>query len=113
MSFRDRFTLSLLFVMSMLLFADQMIMSAILPELSREYGASETTLGLIGSAFTLVGAFVSIVFGYLTDKVSRKALLVFVVLLGEVPCIMTGIPFFTGSIESLTVLRILTGLGLG
>ncbi len=113
MSFRDRFTLALLFVMSMLLFADQMIMSAILPELSREYGASETTLGLIGSAFTLVGAFVSIVFGYLTDKISRKLLLVGVILLGEVPCIMTGIPFFTQDIGSFTTLRILTGLGLG
>jgi MFS family permease len=113
MSFRDRFTLALLFIMSMLLFADQMIMSAILPELSKEFGASETTLGLIGSAFTLVGAVVSLVFGYLTDKISRKALLVLVILLGEVPCIMTGIPFFTGNIGSFTALRILSGIGLG
>ncbi len=31
-------------------------MSAILPELSKEYNVSETLLGLIGSAFILVGA---------------------------------------------------------
>ncbi len=113
MTSRDRITLALLFIMSTLLFADQMIMSAILPELSREYGASETTLGLIGSAFTLVGAFISIVFGYLTDKVSRKMLLVLVILIGEVPCILTGVRFFTMNIESFTMLRILSGIGLG
>jgi predicted MFS family arabinose efflux permease len=61
MSARDVTTLGLLFVMTTLLFADQMIMSAILPELSKEYGASETLLGLIGSAFILVGAAMSII----------------------------------------------------
>ncbi len=113
MSRRDIITLALLFIMTLLLFADQMIMSAILPELSREYGASETTLGLIGSAFTLVGAFMSIVFGYVADKASRKVLLVIVILIGEIPCIFTGIPFFTQTIGSFATLRLLSGIGLG
>lgn len=113
MTARDIITLGTLFIMTTLLFADQMIMSAILPELSKEYGASETTLGLIGSAFILVGAFVSIIFGYLSDKASRKVLLVFVILLGEVPCILTGVPFFTQNLASFTTLRILSGIGLG
>jgi hypothetical protein len=38
---RDIITLALLFIMTLLLFADQMIMSSILPELSKEYGAHE------------------------------------------------------------------------
>ena len=113
MSGRDIITLALLFIMTTLLFADQMIMSAILPELSKEYGASETTLGLIGSAFTLTGAFISIIFGYISDKGSRKAMLVLVVMIGEIPCIMTGIPFFTQTIGSFAALRLLSGIGLG
>lgn len=113
MTKRDIITLATLFIMTTLLFADQMIMSAILPELSKEYGASVTTLGLIGSAFTLVGAVVSIVFGYLSDKASRKLLLVFIILLGEVPCILTGVPFFTQTLTAFTTLRILSGIGLG
>jgi len=113
MSTRDKITLLLLIFMSVFLFADQRIMSAILPELSKEYGINEQTLGFIGSAFTLVGAFVSIFFGYFTDKVSRKMLLVATVLVGEIPCLLTGMEFFTPNIESFTLLRILTGIGIG
>jgi MFS family permease len=113
MSRRDSITLALIVCMSIFLFADQRIMSAILPELSQEYGLSERTLGFIGSAFTLVGAFVSIFFGYFTDKISRKNLLVLTVFIGEIPCILTGIPFFTQTVESFTALRILTGIGIG
>ncbi len=113
MSGRDITTLGLLFVMTTLLFADQMIMSAILPELSKEYAVSETVLGLIGSAFILVGAAMSIIFGYIADKTTRKKLLVLVILLGEVPCLMTGIPLFTQTIGSFAALRVLSGIGLG
>lgn len=113
MSTRDIITLTFLFVMTLLLFADQMIMSAIIPELSREYGASETTLGLIGSAFTLVGACMSILFGYIADKASRKTLLVLVILIGEIPCILTGVPFFTQTLGAFATLRLLSGIGLG
>lgn len=113
MSGRDITTLALLFFMTLLLFADQIIMSAILPELSKEYGADETTLGIIGSAFTLVGAFMSILFGYIADKGSRKWMLVMVVLIGEIPCILTGVPYFTQTIGAFAFLRLLSGIGLG
>lgn len=113
MSGRDLFTLMLLVAMSVFLFADQRIMSAILPELSAEYGVSERILGFIGSAFVLVGAFVSIFFGYFTDLMSRKRLLILVVVVGELPCLLTGIPFFTQTVYSFTALRILTGIGVG
>lgn len=113
MNTRDRVTLLLLTLMSVFLFADQRIMSAILPELAAEYGASEQVLGFIGSAFTLVGAFVSIVFGYFTDLISRKKLLLLTVLVGEIPCLLSGIPLFTQTLASFTFLRILTGIGIG
>jgi len=113
MSGRDKFTLILLVLMSVFLFADQRIMNAILPELALEYGASERALGFIGSAFVLVGAFVSIFFGYFTDRMSRKLLLILVVVVGEIPCFLTGFPFATRTLGSFITLRILTGIGIG
>lgn len=113
MTARDRATLILLVLMSVFLFADQRIMSAILPEISAEYGANERILGFIGSAFTLVGAFISIIFGYFTDLISRKKLLLLTVILGEIPCLLTGIPAFTQTLGAFTTLRILTGIGIG
>ncbi len=113
MSRRDLITLGLLVGMSVFLFADQRIMSAILPELSAEYGVGERMLGFIGSAFVLVGAFMSIFFGYFTDRINRKRLLILVVIIGEIPCLLTGVPFFTQTLTSFTLLRILTGIGVG
>jgi len=113
MTGRDKFTLILLVAMSVFLYADQRIMSAILPELAGEYALTERTLGFIGSAFTLVGAFVSIFFGYFTDKISRKNLLILTVIIGEIPCFLTGFPMFTRTVGAFVTLRILTGIGIG
>jgi len=113
MTGRDKITLLLLVLMSVFLFADQRIMAAILGDLSREYGITKATLGFIGSAFTVIGAFTSIFFGFYTDRFNRKKLLIAVVLIGEIPCLLTGIPFFTQSLEMFVVLRVLTGIGIG
>jgi MFS family permease len=113
MSSRDRFTLILLVAMSIFLFADQRIMSAILPELSQEYGIDERVLGFIGSAFILVGAFVSILFGFFSDRMSRKLMLILVVAIGEIPCLLTGMEWATPTVEWFTFLRIMTGIGVG
>lgn len=110
---RDKITLVLLVLMSVFLFADQRIMSAILPEISAEYGLDAGMLGFIGSAFTLVGAFMSIGFGWFTDRISRKMLLIIVVAFGEIPCLLTGIPVFTQTAASFIFLRVLTGIGVG
>jgi MFS family permease len=113
MTRRDKITLALLIAMSVFLFADQRIMGAILPELSKEYGVGKDILSYIGSAFTLVGAVVSIVFGFYTDKFSRKKLLIGAVVIGEVPCLLTGLPLFTPTLEAFVAMRILTGIGIG
>lgn len=113
MPVRDVITLALLVILSVFLYADQKIMTSILPELQAEYGLSEGMLGGIGSVFTLVGAMVSIFFGFFTDKVSRKLLLVLTVLVGEIPCLLTGLPFFTGELWQFVLLRVLTGIGIG
>lgn len=113
MSMRDKLTLLMLFGMTTILFADQSIMSAILPELAKEFGASEQTLGYIGSAFVIVGAVMSLIFGYLADNQSRKMLFVAAILIGEIPCILTGVRAFTPDITWFAALRILSGIGLG
>ena len=113
MTKKEKITLLLFVLMSMFLFADQRIMSAILPELQKEYDVNEKVLGWIGSAFILVGAFISIFFGYFADVFSRKKLLIITVVIGEIPCFLTGLELFTPNIESLVILRILTGIGLG
>ncbi len=113
MPLRDKITLGLMVLMFVFLQADTNVMTGILTELQKEYGTSVVTLGFIGSLFTILGAVISIVFGYFSDKASRKWLLVAVVLLGEIPCILTGIPALTKNIEMFALWRILSGIGLG
>jgi len=110
---RDRLTLALLVAISVFLMADQKIMTAILPELTAEYGVSRMFLGGVGSAFVLVGVGIGVVFGYLTDRYSRKKLLLITVLVGEIPCLLSGLECCTRSIEAFTLLRVLTGIGVG
>jgi MFS family permease len=113
MSARDLITLIMLFLMTTILYADQSIMSAIIPELSKTFGVGESTLGYVGSAFVIVGAIMSLTFGYLADKKSRKILFVVAILVGEIPCILTGVEYFTPDIYWFAGFRILSGIGLG
>ncbi len=93
MTSRDKITLALLVLMSVFLFADQRIMLAILPGISKEYNIDAKMLGFIGSAFTLAGALMSMGFGWFTDRISRKMLLIIVVAVGKIPCFLTGFDF--------------------
>lgn len=101
---------SLLFFMFIILRADQMVMSPVIPAIQEEFRLGDREIGLIGSAFTLVAAIVTLFWGYLSDKYSRKWLLVSAVLVGEIPCLLTA---FARSYEELLLLRILTGVGIG
>lgn len=113
MNGRDLITLILLVLISVFLFADQNTVNPVIEDLVKEYGVDREAIGLVGSAFFILGALVSLIFGYLTDKYSRKYLLALVVLIGEIPCFLTGIPYFTKTYEQLLFLRILTGIGVG
>ncbi|MEA2102754.1 MAG: MFS transporter [Thermodesulfobacteriota bacterium] len=113
MSIGDKITLGLLVSMSFFLMCDLYITPGIVTELAAEYHVAESNIGYVGSAFVLIGAIISIFFGYMADKASRKRLLVATVLIGEIPCFMTGLPFFTPDLKSFFILRILTGIGVG
>ncbi len=113
MSTRNIITLAILVLISVFLYADMNAITPVVTNIMAEYGITEGDIGLVGSAFTLIGAAVSIIFGLLADRTSRKWLLAFVVLVGEIPCFLTGIEYFTQTYEQLLLLRILTGLGVG
>lgn len=113
MSFRDKITLALLVAMSFFLMCDMFITPALIGTLVTEYQTSEIFLSGVGSAFILVGAAISIFFGYYTDRGSRKKLLILSVILGEIPCLLTGIHFFTENLAGFIIMRTLTGIGVG
>ena len=110
---REGITLGLMVLMSFFLQCDLYITPAIVPELAVEFGVTQEAISYVASAFTLLGAALSIIFGYFSDKSSRKNLLILVVLIGEIPCLFTGIKYFTSSFQGFVILRVLTGIGVG
>jgi len=51
-------------------------MSPSIQFIEEEFKIGDKEIGIVGSAFTLVAAVVTLLWGYLTDKFSRKWLLV-------------------------------------
>ena len=66
--------------------------------------------GEISLVFWLIGGFFTLFFGYFTDIVSRKKLLIVSMLFGEIPCFLTG---FVETYQQFFWLRALTGIGIG
>ena len=91
MNTRSKITLGILILISVFLYADMNAITPVVTDIMQEYGIDESSIGVVGSAFTIIGALVSIIFGFLADRTSRKWLLAFVVLAGEIPCFLTGI----------------------
>ncbi|WP_192954670.1 MFS transporter [Gallaecimonas mangrovi] len=110
---RDLLTLLLIVALSFFLMCDVFITPAIIQELSQEFAVTDVQLSLASSSFVVFGAIVGLVVGYQTDRLPRKGLFIGVVLLGELPCLLTGVTFFSGSFWSFVVLRTLTGIGVG
>lgn len=89
---------------------DLAIYGAAVPLIIEEFGISPARAGAIGS-YALMGMMVgAIVFGTLSDKVGRKAVIVGCVILYTV---FTGAIFFVGSPTELGICRFIAGLGLG
>ncbi|HNS34986.1 MAG TPA: MFS transporter, partial [Mesotoga sp.] len=84
------FVLFLMLFMMVLLNADQMVMSPNIGEIETEFGITKADIGLIQGSFTIVGALISLLWGFLADKYSRKHLLLFSVLVGEIPCFLSA-----------------------
>ena len=113
--FKQQFTFFMLCIMSFFLFADQNLMAPNLTQIANEFGFSsierDTKLGgEISFVFWMLGGFVTLFIGYFTDQVNRIQLLTYIILIGEIPCFLTG---FVQSYQQLFWMRALTGIGIG
>lgn len=99
-----------LFLLLVILNADQMVMSPVIGMIEKEFNVTDSHIGLVGGVFSILGALISLVWGYLTDKYNRKRLLVVSILVGEIPCLLTAI---SDTFSQLFFWRVLTGIGIG
>jgi MFS family permease len=102
--------------MTFFLFGDQNLIAPNLKNIASSFGITNQKEidwymgGLIPIFFFILGGCVSISMGYFSQKFSRKNLLLFSVLMGEIPCFLTG---FSTSYTEFFIFRVLCGFGLG
>jgi predicted MFS family arabinose efflux permease len=105
-----RFTLFIIALVMMVLNSDTNVMTPTLANIEREFGVSDSSIGLMMGLFTIIGAVVSLLWGYFSDKASRKLLFALAVVIGELPCALTAL---APNYPIFFALRILSGIGLG
>ncbi len=69
------FALWVLFAINTMNFFDRQILGAVGEPIRKEFGLSDASLGALGTAFTLLYAFVGVPLGRLADKIGRKGIL--------------------------------------
>src|SRR2546423_704833 len=72
---RTIFALAVLFAINAMNFFDRQVFGAIAEPVRKEWALSDTAIGFIGTAFTLVYASVGLPLGTLTDRLARKKIL--------------------------------------
>ncbi|HYL98021.1 MAG TPA: MFS transporter [Blastocatellia bacterium] len=72
---RAYFALWVLFAINMMNFYDRQVLGAVGEAIRKSWTLSDTSLGLLGTAFTLLYAAVGLPLGRLTDRASRKKIL--------------------------------------
>lgn len=109
---KNRKTLALILMIVIVGFlnADQNVMNSTLVLIENEFHANDADIGLMSGLFTLLGAVISIIWGYLSDKRNRKTLFIASILIAQVPCLLTA---FSANYSQFFILRILTGIGVG
>ncbi len=109
-SLRRRLSVALLVLIALFFMADQNLLPPNYQAIMKEFGISESEMGLVSSAFVATSALMTIVWGFLSDVASRKKLLLVGVYLGEIPCFLTA---FVRNYWELLLMRVLTGIGIG
>ena len=69
------FALAVLFAINTMNFFDRQILGAVGEPIRKEFELDDASLGLLGTAFTLLYAFVGIPLGRLADRIGRKGIL--------------------------------------
>src|SRR6266496_842213 len=102
------YTLAVLFAINLMNFFDRQILGAVGEEVRREWGLSDTALGLLGTVFTLLYAVVGLPLGRLSDKKERRKILAAGVFLWS---LLTAISGVARSFAQLIVARLGVGVG--
>ncbi|MBD0369699.1 MAG: MFS transporter [Pyrinomonadaceae bacterium] len=102
------FALWVLFAINTMNFFDRQILGAVGEAVRREWGMSDGAMGALGTAFTLLYAFVGVPLGRLTDKTGRKWILSAGVFVWSLTTVLSG---FARNFWQLFVLRLGVGVG--
>ena len=102
------FALSVLFAINTVNFFDRQILGAVGEAIRKEWALSDGSLGALGTAFTLVYAFVGLPLGRLADRTTRKWVLSVGVFLWSLATATSGI---ARNFWHLFVLRLGVGVG--
>jgi predicted MFS family arabinose efflux permease len=108
--YRKGLFLGLMVIVLAILNADANVMTPTLAAIEKDFGITDASIGFMMALFTIIGAAVSLFWGYFSDKASRKLLFILAVLIGEIPCALTA---FAQSYGVFFFLRILSGIGMG
>jgi MFS family permease len=102
------YALAVLFAINLMNFFDRQILGAVLEQIRREWGLGDTALGALGTAFTLLYAFVGVPFGRLADRATRKHILAGGVFLWS---LLTAASGLARNFWQLFVVRLGVGVG--
>jgi MFS family permease len=105
---RATYALAVLFLINAINFFDRQIIGAVAEPIRREWGLSDTELGVLATVFTLLYAVVGIPLGRLSDKSPRKLILAGGVFAWS---LMTGLSGLARSFGQLVVARLGVGVG--
>ena len=102
------YALFVLFAINTMNFFDRQILGAVGEPVRKEFGLSDASLGLLGTAFTLLYAFVGVPLGSLSDKIGRKGILSVGVFVWSVLTAASGV---AQNYWQIFVLRLGVGVG--
>ena len=102
------FALSVLFAINAMNFFDRQVLGAVGEAVRKEWGLSDGALGALGTAFTLLYAFVGVPLGRLTDRTGRKWILSAGVFVWSLMTVASG---FARNFWQLFVFRLGVGVG--
>jgi len=105
---RASVALAVLFAVNMMNFFDRQILGAVGEQIRKEWALSDTALGTLGTAFTLIYAIVGLPLGSLADRFSRTRLLGIGVFAWS---LLTAASGLCTSFTQLFVVRLGVGLG--